>query len=506
MSGDSRLIELAGSLGGQRVLLVGDLMLDRYIYGDAERISPEAPVQVLRAVDEEHRAGGAGSVAANLTALGLDVLCCGIVGDDEDGRQLCSLLGDVGVDCSGIQRVHNRPTTTKTRLVGLAQHRHRQQLLRLDKEYTGPVDRAVRDAMLGAIAAALAECNVVCLEDYNKGMFDASFVAKIVALARKADRQVLVDPAAIPEFSRYRGTTLLTPNRNELAVALNRTFDDLDTMGLAAAQMAGQLDLEAVVVTVDREGALLATPDGQAEHVSTRSRAVYDNTGAGDAVLAMLAAGLAAGATFHQAVQLANIAGGLEVEKFGCVSITRDEVLADLRIEHQRHVGKLRRLDDLVSELALRRDRGETVGFTNGCFDILHRGHVEYLADCASHADILVVALNTDVSVREQNKGADRPLVSEGDRAAILGALEAVDYVILFDEPTPERLIRATRPDVLMKGEDWADKGVVGQEFVEATGGRVTLIKLREGYSTTALAEKIRSSRTASCQHEPQDS
>lgn len=496
-SGAHDLIQLAESLAGQKALLIGDLMLDRYLFGDAERVSPEAPVPVLRAVEEQERVGGSGSVAANLAALGLQVLCCGVVGADPSGQRLIRLLEEAGADCAGVISDPNRPTTTKTRFVGLAQHRHRQQLLRFDHEDTRPIADAIAERLLDAAARGLRSADVVCIEDYDKGLLGGTLVHRIVTLARQAGRPVLVDPAAIHDFGRYAGATLLTPNRNELSAALGTRFSSLDEMGAAAAALAGRLGLQAIVVTVDRDGAILAMADGVCEHVPTRPRAVYDNTGAGDAVLAMMAAAMAAGADLRQAVQMSNIAGGLEVEKFGCVPITRDEVLAELRIEHHRRVGKLRSLNELLSELSLRRDRGQKVAFTNGCFDLLHRGHVEYLRECGAQADILVVGLNSDASVRSQGKAADRPILAAEDRAAVLGALEAVDYVVIFDEPTPEKLIRAIRPDVLIKGEDWADRGVVGREFVEAAGGRVVLLKLRPGYSTSGLIERIRNGPAA---------
>ena len=489
---DSDLIQLAERLAGHSVLLVGDLMLDCYLYGDAERMSPEAPVPILRAVDEQERVGGAGSVAANLRALGAEVYCCGLVGDDAAGLRLSELLHSIGVNCTGVLKTKDRPTTTKTRFVGLAQHRHRQQLLRFDRENPEPIGESHADFLLKVVGKVIDKVDVVCIEDYNKGLFKGDLVTQIVAAARRAGKKTLIDPAAIADFSRYRTATCLTPNRNELAVAAGTAFDTLEDVGAAAARLATELELESVVVTVDRDGALLARADGTIEHIPTKPRAVYDNTGAGDAVLAMLAAAVAAGADFKQAVQMANIAGGLEVEKFGCVPITRDEVLAELRIEHHRRVGKLRALDDLLSELTLRRDRGQTVAFTNGCFDILHRGHVEYLAEAAEHGDVLVVGLNTDASVRRLNKGDDRPINAQEDRAAVLGGLEAVDYVILFDEDTPENLIHAIKPNVLVKGEDWKDKGIAGAEFVEANGGKVVLAKLREGFSTSGVVKTIR--------------
>ncbi len=486
------LIQLAGQLAGHKALLIGDLMLDRYLYGDAERMSPEAPVPVLRAVDEQERVGGCGSVAANLLALGLEVYCCGLVGDDHNGRRLLELLDEAGANCTGVIRAKDRPTTTKTRFVGLAQHRHRQQLLRFDREEVHPISEKQVEFLLKIVGKVIDKVDVVCVEDYNKGLVDEQLIGQIVSIAGRAGKRVLVDPAAIADFGRYRGATCLTPNRSELSVALRRSFDGLEDLGSAAGVLAAELDIELIAVTVDREGAILARADGTFEHIPTKPRAVYDVTGAGDAVLAMLAAAIAAGADFKQAVQMANVAGGLEVEKFGCVPVTRDEVLADLRIEHRRRVGKLRSLDDLLSELTLRRDRGETVAFTNGCFDLLHRGHVEYLAEAAEQGDVLVVGLNTDDSVRRLEKGEDRPINTQEDRAAVLGALEAVDYVVFFDDDTPEKLIQAVKPNVLVKGEDWKDKTIAGAEFVEASGGKVVLAKLREGLSTSSVVETIR--------------
>jgi len=246
------------------------------------------------------------------------------------------------------------------------------------------------------------------------------------------------------------------------------------------------------MVTVDREGAVLAIRGKPAEHISTRARAVYDNTGAGDAVLAMLAASVAAGADWEEATRLSNVAGGLEVEKFGCVPITKEEVVADLRISAGDGGGKIRTAQDVMHELTLRRQRGESVVFTNGCFDVLHPGHIKYLAQCRELGQVVVVGLNSDASVKSQNKGTDRPICNERERSEMLAALKDVDYVVLFNEATPEKLIQTIRPDVLVKGKDWAKKGVVGQEFVESYGGRVVLLELVAGYSTTSLIERIR--------------
>jgi len=477
---------------GRRVLLVGDLILDRYIYGDAERISPEAPVPVLRAVETREAVGGCANVAACLRALGCEVVCCGTVGADRHGETLLRLLRESGVDASAVVTQSDRPTTTKTRLVGLAQHRHRQQLLRLDEEDARPLPAGATKKMVESASRRIVDCDVVCIEDYDKGVVTESLVQAVAGEARRRTRPVLVDPARLSSYARYRGADIVTPNRDELSIVTQRPCDTVDAVSAAAQNALETYGFRAVVATVDRDGAVLVERGKSPQHVPTVPRTVYDNTGAGDAVLAMLSAAIAAGADLAGATRLANLAGGLEVEKFGCVPITADEVLAELRLEHRLRNGKLTSVDELLAELQLRRDRGETVAFTNGCFDLLHAGHVDFLRRCRQEASVLVVALNSDASVRRLNKAENRPINRFEHRATVLGALECVDYVVGFEEETPELLIRKIRPEVLIKGEDWAEKGVVGREFVESAGGRVVLLPLVDGLSTSAIIERIR--------------
>jgi D-beta-D-heptose 7-phosphate kinase/D-beta-D-heptose 1-phosphate adenosyltransferase len=485
------LSPIVSSFAGRRVLLVGDLILDRYVYGDAERVSPEAPVPVLRVVESREAVGGSANVAACLRALGCGVLCCGVIGKDAHGDTLHRLLAEIGADLAGLVKLADRPTTTKTRLVGLAQHRHRQQLLRVDREVTAPLAAEDVEKLQQVACGIVGDVDVVCIEDYDKGVVTDTLARALIAEANRRGKPVLVDPARLTAYSRYHGARILTPNREELSLAVGRRLDSLEALAGAARNLLEPLAVESMVVTVDRDGAIVVRAEDW-RHIPTTPRSVYDNTGAGDAVLAMLAAAIAGGADLASAARLANVAGGLEVERFGCVPLTADEVLAELRLEDRLHNGKLRGVEELLAELSLHRDRGETVAFTNGCFDILHAGHVEYLQRARREASLLVLGLNSDQSVRNQAKGANRPINPFEHRAAVVGALECVDYVVGFDEPTPESVIRRVRPDVLIKGEDWKDKGVVGREFVESIGGRVVLVPLVEGVSTTHLIERIR--------------
>ncbi len=487
-----QLCDLIEAARGRHVLVVGDFMIDRYLYGDAERISPEAPVPVIRVVRREATVGGAGSVAADIAALGCVPHCVGIVGRDANSELMDDLLNRVGADPSGLVRVDGRPTTEKTRLVGLAQHRHRQQLIRVDDEITDPVDAATTAELQDRIAALLGSCAAICIEDYCKGVVSSSLMGSIIEAAKVRGIPVLVDPAPIDSYDLYAGATIVTPNRTETERLIGRRLMDIDAVRESAGRIREACGSECVCVTLDAHGAALISADGGFEHIPTKPRDVYDVTGAGDAVLAAIAVATAAGASMRQAVTLANVAGGLEVEKFGCVPVTRDEIIGELLTEHHKELGKIRAVGDLLPELDRRKSRGETVAFTNGCFDLLHVGHVRSFAFCKQHADIVVVGLNSDASVRRQDKAEDRPIVSQDARAEVLASLSDIDYVVLFDEDTPQALIESVRPEVLVKGEDYAGKFIAGETFVKANGGKVVLFPVVAGQSTTGLIDRIR--------------
>jgi len=485
------LLKAVTNLGSPKVLLVGDFMLDVYIYGDALRISPEAPVPVLRVTETEYRCGGAASVAADLAALGAKPICLGIIGCDENSKILTDKLTQIGADIGGLVKTPDRPTVSKQRLIGLAQHRHRQVLMRIDRESTDPPPDKLCREILDAYRHRLADAEVVCLQDYGKGLLNAALCKEMIELAAKADKKILVDPAPAGDYSKYAGATVITPNRKETSATVGFEIEDVESAAKAAEIIRDTLNMEAVVLTLDKEGAYLKTNDAS-QIVPTRPRSVYDVTGAGDMVLATLAVALAADFDYSTAVRLSNITGGIEVEKFGTATVTIQEIIDEIMTEKRGKAGKLRSLDELLDELDWHRRQKQTIVFTNGCFDVIHRGHVEYLKFTKQQGDIVVLAMNSDNSVRNI-KGPDRPINNQNDRAEVMAALESIDYITIFDDPTPIGLIEKIRPDVLVKGEDWADKGVVGREFVESHGGKVVLAPLVKGRSSTATIEKIKS-------------
>ena len=482
-----KLLKTVTNLGSPKILVVGDFMLDVYTYGDALRISPEAPVPILKVTKTEYSCGGAGAVAADVAALGAVPCCLGVVGDDQNGKILKEMLTETGADITGLLTVTDRPTISKQRLIGLAQHRHQQQLFRMDEESTEPLSDERNEAVLQTYKDKLKQADIVCLQDYNKGLLSAPLCKEMIKLAVQASKKVIVDPCLTSDYSKYIGATMVTPNRQETSLAVGFDIETADDFARAAEELAEKLKLEAVVITLDKAGAYLKT-EKQSEIIPTRIRSVYDVTGAGDVVLATLAITLAADCDYKTAVQLSNITGGIEVEKFGTATVTIEEIINEIAGKS----GKLCTIDSLVGELALHREQNATIVFSNGCFDVVHRGHIEFLKFCKLQGDIVVVGLNSDGSVKAI-KGPDRPINNQYDRAAVLAALETVDYITIFDEPDPLGLVKKVKPDVLVKGQDWAEKGVVGQEFVESYGGKVVLAPLVEGKSSTSVIEKMKS-------------
>jgi D-beta-D-heptose 7-phosphate kinase/D-beta-D-heptose 1-phosphate adenosyltransferase len=486
------LIDLVQRLGQPNVLVVGDLMLDRYVWGDAERISQEAPVVLLHADKREERLGGASSVATMLRALGARVAIAGVVGNDFDGARIRQTLTDLGINHDGVFNDCDRPSTVKERYIGRAAQRHPQQLLRVDYETRQPVQVEVEAALTGLVQSQVRKTDIVLISDYDKGVCTPGLLQATIATARSRGIRVIADPIRRADYAKYRGCSSMTPNRFEAGLATGRDIQGTDQALDAAGQLMTTLDLEAGIVTLDKDGMAFAHRDGRRKVLPTRPRQVYDITGAGDMVMCVLALALASGADYDPAIRLANVAGGLEVEKIGAATVSRDEILRDLLHEGGLSSGGQKVLSQGLLTLALesRRRLGQRIVFTNGCFDVLHAGHVQYLQEARQQGDLLVVGVNADSSVRSL-KGPGRPVNPVEARAAVLAGLSAVDYVTTFTAPTPLELIEAVRPDVLVKGADYRADEVVGAAFVKSYGGRVHLAELRQGYSTSTLLRKL---------------
>ena len=479
------LEKLVEASGRPRVLIIGDLILDRYVSGDVTRISPEAPIPVLTARASEERLGGAGNVAANLVAMGAEVEVAGMIGDDGWGRALKSLLEGLKVATEACVVDASRPTILKTRMMSGA-----HQILRVDNEDARPIEGPACDRLLALLPERVKKARAVVLSDYGKGCLNEGVIRAVVAAAKSARVPVLVDPKG-EDYARYRGATLVTPNRKEAEQAVGRKLTKEEDCARAAEDLIGLAELDAAVITLGADGIYFRTKAGEAARVPAQARAVFDVTGAGDTVIAQLAFHVAEGRPLDVAVELANHAAGIVVGRLGTHAVTRSELLARLR-ETRPHEGKVvgdsAALDQLLA--AWRKEKKRIV-FTNGCFDVLHVGHVQYLRFARSKGDVLLVGANDDASVRRL-KGAGRPVNSLEDRLAVLAALEMVDAVCAFGDDTPAKLIEHVTPDVLVKGEDWAEKGVVGREWVEKHGGVVHLAPMVPGKSTSGILEKAR--------------
>jgi D-beta-D-heptose 7-phosphate kinase/D-beta-D-heptose 1-phosphate adenosyltransferase len=478
------LIPILESMGKPRILIVGDLILDRYITGDVERISPEAPIPVLAVRQTEKRLGGAGNVAANLRSMDADVDVLGVVGDDAEGRELRSLFESIGVHADGILSLSGRPTTEKTRLLGAG-----AQMLRVDFEDTTDIDEGTARQLLTSVEERLGSAQAVVLSDYGKGVLTEELIQVVVKSARGKGVPVLVDPKGT-DYSRYRGATLATPNKKETEVALGRKLSELALVPAGGRELMESAGLDAIVITLGADGIYFRSQHEEGR-VPAMARAVFDVTGAGDTVIAQLALGLACGTTLEEAVLLANRAAGLVVGRRGAAVVTRHELRAALS-ERPGATNAILTRSEIAAAVAGWHAEKNRVVFTNGCFDILHAGHVSYLRLARARGDVLIVGVNDDASVKRL-KGSKRPINCLEDRLQVLAALEMVTAVCPFGEDTPAELIREITPDVLVKGKDWADKGVVGREWVESHGGEVYLAPLLPGRSTTGIADRLKS-------------
>ena len=480
------LQEIEHEWAGKRLLVVGDVMVDRYIWGEVGRISPEAPVPIVRTTHQGQQPGGAGNVAMNLACLGAQTVLAGFTGGDEDERLLVENLRAKGispvfVSCAGF------PTITKTRILG-----GQQQLLRLDSERLADRSPADYDRFIESVLSQLPGCHAVILSDYAKGVLTHHVCQAIIPAAHKLGIPVLVDPKN-PDFARYRGATVICPNLGELAAAARMPAGigahNLEALLDAGQAMVPAFDLTFIVATLSEKGIALLRP-GLRFIDPAVARQVFDVSGAGDTVIAVLALCLASKLQPEAAVQLANVAAGIVVGKVGTVPVEKHELLAALSPEFTLHAeDKVVTSEEVISRVAQWKANGQRVVFTNGCFDLLHIGHITLLEQARRLGDKLIVAINGDASVTAL-KGPGRPIVGERERARVLAALAAVDAVVVFPEATPIDLIVAARPDVIVKGGDYNPETVLGAREVQSWGGQVRIVPLVEGSSTAALIEK----------------
>ena len=474
------MIDLQGK--SPKILVIGDLMIDHYLWGSCERISPEAPVQVINVSDESMSLGGAGNVVNNLNALGAQVDVISVIGNCETSEKLKALLANIKVNTKYLITQNKRVTSKKTRIIS-----SQQQVVRYDHESTDEISDESQKSILASFKKLVSNYDAVLLSDYGKGVLTIELTQSLIAIANNKNKKVLVDPKGL-DYSKYRGSYLLTPNKKEASEATKINITDDASLTKAITQLKTEYDLDVSLITLSEQG--VAIYDDKLRVHPTVSREVFDVTGAGDTVLASLGFALACGYKIDAAVEFANLAAGVVVGKIGSAIATLNEI-----IEYESSLNKstsdehIKTFDEIASLSQELKARGKKIIFTNGCFDILHIGHVRYLETAKSYGDILILGLNSDRSVTSI-KGKGRPINIQLDRAYMLAALEAVDYVVVFDEDTPYDLIKAVKPDVLVKGSDYEGKKVVGQDIAD----ELKLVEFVDGKSTTKTIEKIRKS------------
>ncbi len=481
--------QLASDIARQTVLCVGDLMLDEFVYGEVSRVSPEAPAPVIAVQRSETNVGGSGNVARNIAALGARCIFIGMVGNDAHGAFLkAELAREARIEAQLIADT-NRPTTRKVRFVSDHFSTH---LLRADWEVASPAAPEIEQRIIDAAVAALPRADIVLLSDYAKGTLTHRVIRNVIDAARKLGKRVVVDPKSM-NFAIYRGATLLTPNRKEFAEATRSRASTEAELEEAARELIRTVDSEAILVTRSEYGMSLLLREGEPIHIPAHPTRVRDVSGAGDTVVAVIATALAAGCDWDTALRAANAAAAVAVSKRGTATVDlaelRREILPRASLAAEEKIAA--NAHDLEEHLAAWRKQGLRIGFTNGCFDILHPGHVKVATDARAACDRLIVGLNSDASVRRL-KGPERPLQNERARAEVLAALEAVDLVVIFEEDTPLRLIEQIKPNVLVKGGDYTREQVVGHEVMDAIGGEVLLIDIVPGFSTTSLVDRAK--------------
>lgn len=483
----NKLEQILPRFSQQKILVVGDLMLDEYLWGEVERISPEAPVQVVDIQGEFLTLGGAGNVVANLISLGGQVQVCSVIGHDANSRALLDECVRKGISTEGIFEDPTRPTTKKSRVLA-----GNQQVLRIDREVRSPIDPVWEEKIENYVEQHLSESAAIILSDYQKGVLTEDLLQKIIGLGRSQGKPVFVDPKG-KSYQKYRRASYITPNQKEASQATGIAIHTEEDVRRAGEKLVQDLELDAVILTRGKEGISIFRQGHQPLTLPTRAREVFDVSGAGDTTLASLTLGYLAGLPLEEAAELANLAAGVVVGKVGTATVTDAEILAAYGQGQSPADQKLKTLAELEDLIPRHRLQGQRIVFTNGCFDLLHVGHIKLLHEAKSFGDILIVAINDDDSVKRL-KGPNRPCMTQTERAHLLSALNYVDYVVIFSEDTPERLIASLQPEILVKGTDYRKTEVVGWQVVERYGGSVKLVNLEKNVSTSGLIARILSS------------
>ena len=474
-----------------KILVIGDLILDEYIWGGVSRISPEAPVPILETRSENLALGGAANVANNLVGLGCEVHLCGAIGQDEKGDKLLKTIHDRSIQTEGIFRFVHRPTTTKIRIIA-----HNQQILRVDKEDNRPITEETEKKLIQYINQVIPTMDGVICSDYHKGILTEKVIKAVMRKAQKSEKAVIVDPKN-SDFSLYKGATVITPNLREVASSVPIKIKDQEDLGRAAEYLLNLTKAQAILITQGKDGMSLYKSKEKLISIPTVAKEVFDVTGAGDTVISVFSMAMFVGFAYQEAAWLSNMAASVVVGKVGTAVVTLEEINEFLQEEMLRTSHTVLGLEELKKIISMAKSTDKKVVFTNGCFDLIHGGHIEFLQKAKSLGDILVVGLNTDQSVKKL-KGENRPIKNERERANILSALKYIDYITMFNETTPEKLIREIRPDILVKGDDYKIDEVVGREIVEGYGAKVELIPIVKGHSTTGTLEQILEKHKAS--------
>lgn len=477
------------NIKAKKVLVVGDIMLDKYFFGDAKRLSPEAPIPVLHKKRETTVLGGAANVARNLIRAGQNVSIMSVIGNDEEGKILKKIFEESKINTDLLILDEKRTTTVKTRMIGP----NNAQMLRLDVEDTTPISEKISDEMIKNYENTIKQFDVIIISDYKKGLLSIKNTSKLIEIANKNNKITLIDTKE-PSYAKYKNAYLIKPNLEELRQLTNMSVENDDEIAKAATELRNQTGAKYVLATRGKDGMTLV--DGkQVYHVRGVSREVYDVSGAGDTVISYLAVGLANNFEIEDTIVLGNAAGAVEVSKMGTYAVSIDEIREFISKENDiAFEKKLPEVDELVKILGEERKKGKKIVFTNGCFDIFHVGHSRYLRQTSTYGDILVVGVNSDSSVKRL-KGPERPIISESQRMELLADLESVSYVVKFEEDTPYELIKKIQPDIITKGGDYKPEDVVGKDVVEARGGKVVICKLIEGESTTNIITRIRNEK-----------